>query len=96
MEKVLSPSPPKVLLPSVPHPRVPPRRTDRVNFKRGYTNRRINLTFLYGHPGDRTCRMRGGGSPARRKVGHSQRTACRWLLNSKTRNPKSEALSPEP
>ena len=25
--------------------------TDRVNFKRGYHNRRINLTFLYGHPG---------------------------------------------
>jgi len=23
-------------------------RTDRVNFKRGYDNRRINLTFLYG------------------------------------------------
>jgi hypothetical protein len=25
--------------------------TGRVNFKRGYHNRRINLTFLYGHPG---------------------------------------------
>lgn len=42
--------------------------TDRVNFKRGYDKRRINLTFLYGHPGDKTCRMRGGGSPARRKA----------------------------
>ena len=36
--------------------------TDRVNFRRGYEHRRINLTFLYGHPGDKTCAMRGGGS----------------------------------
>ena len=39
--------------------------TDRVNFRRGYEHRRINLTFLYGHPGDKTCAMRGGGSFAR-------------------------------
>ena len=39
--------------------------TDRVNFRRGYEHRRINLTFLYGHQGDKTCAMRGGGSSAR-------------------------------
>ena len=42
--------------------------TDRVNFRRGYEHRRINLTFLYGHPGDKTCAMRGGGSPARARA----------------------------
>jgi hypothetical protein len=39
-----------------------------VNFRRGYEHRRINLTFLYGHPGDKTCAMRGGGSAGRRNL----------------------------